>query len=78
MYNTNKGSDIATILEDTQIPIRFYNPRIDIWAEHFEIESSGLLHPKTLIAQATIKILDLNQVESIIERSKLIQLGLLS
>lgn len=75
--NLNKGSDIATVLKDIAVSVRFYNPRIDIWAEHFEAHSSGLLVPKTSIGEATIKILELNQTDSIIERSKMVRLGLI-
>ena len=44
--NWNKGSDIATFLSNRQTPIRFFNPRIDIWAEHFEIETTGFISEK--------------------------------
>jgi HNH endonuclease len=75
--NINKGSDVATILQDIRLSIRFYNPRIDQWADHFEAHSSGLIIPKTSIGEATIKILELNQTDSIIERSKMVKLGLI-
>lgn len=45
--NVNIGSDIATVLEDTLQPIRIYNPRVDKWDDHFAIETSGLIIPKT-------------------------------
>ncbi len=75
--NINKGSDIATVLDDITISIRFFNPRLDVWTEHFSVEASGLLVPKTTIGKATSKILELNQTDSIIERNKMIRLGLL-
>lgn len=70
--NLNKGSDIATFLENTETPIRFYNPRIDNWHDHFGALDSGLLLAKSPIGEATIKILDLNHLDSIIERRELI------
>ncbi len=75
--NVNKGSDIATIINDIDKPIRFYNPRNSIWSDHFEGQSSGFLIPKTEIGEATIKILELNQTDTIIERSKMVRLGLI-
>lgn len=57
-------------------PIRFFNPRIDIWDDHFDIEATGLISEKTLIGAATIKILDINQPESIIERCEMIRFNL--
>ena len=75
--NINKGSDIATVLSDITLPVRFYNPRIDIWVEHFKVHSTGLLISKSSIGEATIKILELNQTDSIIERTKMLRLGLI-
>ena len=69
----NKGSDIATVISNILNPIRFYNPRFDSWHSHFSIESSGLLIAKSDIASATIKILDLNHPDSIIERLEMLK-----
>jgi hypothetical protein len=74
--NWNKGSDLGTFLDDPSVLIRFYNPRTDIWGQHFEVESNGLILPKTKIAEATIKIFDFNHVESIIERAEMIKRNL--
>ena len=70
--NNNKGSDIATFLNNISEPIRFFNPRTDVWKEHFEADASGLILPKTNIGEGTIKILNLNHFESIIERKEMI------
>jgi hypothetical protein len=35
--NRHKGSDLATILDNSDELIRFYHPRLDLWNEHFEI-----------------------------------------
>ncbi len=70
--NLNKGSDIATFLESITTPIRFYNPRIDTWSEHFKIEDTGLIIAQTDIGKATIKILDFNHPDAIIERQILL------
>ena len=53
-----------------RIFIRLYNPRIDNWYDHFEIEN-GVIYDKTDIAKATIKVLNLNEIERIIERQEL-------
>lgn len=75
LCNLNKGSDIATFLDDDQVPIRFFNPRKDTWDDHFETEISGYLLAKTLIGKSTIKILGFNHPDSIIERYALIQIN---
>ncbi|MPR34295.1 HNH endonuclease [Salmonirosea aquatica] len=66
--NVNKSSDVGTILLPQQIFIRLFNPRLDSWNEHFSVES-GRLYAKTTIGEATIKVLKMNEIERIIERS---------
>jgi hypothetical protein len=72
--NLNKGTDIATILQDTGILVRLYHPRNDHWAEHFKLDPFGEILPLTDIGEATVKLLDLNHPESIIERREQIRL----
>lgn len=73
--NGNKGSDIGTILHDKDIFIRLFNPRKDDWFDHFEV-AEGLIYSKTDIGQATILVLNLNEVNRILERLDLIEAGL--
>ena len=74
--NRNKGSDLGTILDNSEEIIRFFNPRKDKWHNHFKVTEDGMLHPKTLIGEATIKIFGFNHPDSIIERQLLISVGL--
>ncbi len=67
--NINKGSDIGTMLLPDRTFIRLYNPRSDIWQDHFEI-ANGVIYAKTTIGQATIKVLDFNDVDRILERQE--------
>lgn len=67
--NNNKGSDIGTMLLPNKIFIRLFNPRIDSWNKHFEIEN-GVIYAKTNIAQATVKMLKMNEIDRIIERNE--------
>lgn len=76
LCNFNKGSDIATFLDNPTIIFRFFNPRTDNWQDHFYAENTGLLVAKTPIGEATIKILNLNHPDSIIERSEMIRFGI--
>jgi hypothetical protein len=73
--NSNKGSDLATILDNGKI-VRIFHPRKDKWQKHFEVQNTGEIIPKTAIAVATIKLLDLNNINRIIERIDLIEAGL--
>jgi len=76
--NVNKGSDIATLLPEFEQPVRFFNPRVDKWAEHFKLTSSGQIFPKTIVGTATIKILQINHPDSIIERREMLKKGILA
>ena len=77
LCNLNKGSDIATFLNDPTDLIRFFNPRIDKWADHFQAESTGEIVAKTAIGAATIKIFNFNHTDSMIERCEMIKFGFL-
>ena len=75
LCNSNKGSDIGTILHDEETFVRFFHPRKHNWFDHFEVVE-GAFHPKTDIGAGTIKILNLNDVNRILERLDLIEAGL--
>jgi HNH endonuclease len=68
--NRFKGSDVGSIFQDDFI--RFFNPRKDIWANHFKIEDA-LIQPLTPIGEVTAKILQFNNIDRIIERQILIE-----
>jgi hypothetical protein len=73
--NQNKGSDIATFIdENNEQTIRFFNPRKDTWTEHFELNEGQILG-KSMIGQATVKVLDMNQIERVILRKALFEIG---
>lgn len=69
-YNLHKGSDLGTFLGSDTNFTRFFNPRMDHWNDHFEA-FEGTLYPKTSMAEATIKILQLNDPDRIILRKEL-------
>jgi 5-methylcytosine-specific restriction endonuclease McrA len=73
--NNAKGSDLSTILKDENKLIRLFHPRKDNWFQHFDV-NDGLIIAKTDIAEGTIKLLKLNDVNRILERLDLIEAGL--
>jgi len=73
--NGNKGSDIGTILTETNVFVRLFNPRRDDWFDHFAV-AEGLIYSKSDIGEATIFVLNLNEVNRILERLDLIEAGL--
>ena len=72
--NWLKGPNISTVLEFGGALIPLFNPRRQDWFEHFE-HTNGLLIPRTLIGEATIKLLDLNQSNNVEERFEMALAG---
>ncbi|MEZ4851000.1 MAG: HNH endonuclease signature motif containing protein [Bacteroidia bacterium] len=72
--NRNKGSDVGSFLFSSNQFVRFFNPRIDKWDEHFYLDNGAILS-KTEIGEATVKILNFNDAELLIDRQLLIKAG---
>ena len=73
--NVFKGTDLGTTLKDKMEIVRFFNPRTDIWQEHFEVIEGQILGVSD-IGKATEKIFQFNTVERILERKLLIESSL--
>jgi hypothetical protein len=73
--NFAKGSDIATFGTDDDTIIRFFNPRKDVWSDHFTL-NGGAIYGKTPIGEATMKIFKFNETERLIFRQQLAALNL--
>lgn len=72
--NANKGTDIGTVLSGSDALVPFFNPRKHRWPDHFELVDGEIL-PKTAIGEATVKILEFNTIERILERIELMRAG---
>ena len=72
--NRLKGSDLGTISRRTGILTRFFNPRIDIWGEHFRLNHE-IIEPLSDLAEGTERIFQLNREDRQLERSALIVVG---
>ncbi len=68
--NQHKGTDLATFIDEYENLVPLFNPRKQLWQEHFYIEN-GLVLDKTLVGKATIKLLKMNDVDLIILRQLL-------
>ena len=67
--NRNKGSDLGSVRDsDDPTLVRFYNPRTDLWDEHFEFDSEWYILPKTDIGRVTVRIFGFNAEYRILER----------
>ena len=69
--NLHKGTDLGSINWHTGELVRFFNPRRDFWGDHFRLDQA-MIQPLTDIGEVTVRILDFNSNERIIERQALI------
>jgi hypothetical protein len=72
--NRNKGSDLGSMHWPSGQLVRFFNPRTDRWADHFEL-SGAFIKPLTEIGEVTARILGFNSEERLQERQGLIEEG---
>lgn len=73
--NRRKGSDIASVVPETGGLIRFFNPRVDKWSDHFRLNGSRI-ETVTEIGEATARILGFNSNDRILEREALMKTGI--
>lgn len=74
--NRAKGSDVGSIHRPSGQFVRLYNPRTDVWHEHFLIEDNFIIG-RTMEGQVTVELLRLNSGERVAERRLLSAAGLL-
>ncbi len=75
--NLHNGSDNGSYDFETNNEFtRFFNPRIDIWTEHFRLNANAEIIPLTAEARVTVRILRFNNADRIEERFGLIEAGL--
>ena len=72
--NRHKGSDFATINQRTKEIVPLFNPRRQIWNEHFRCENAKI-EGKTQIGQATARLLQFNVPNRVLERQVLMNQG---
>ena len=73
--NFFKGTDLGTFVNSDTNLVRFFNPRKDIWEEHFELQN-GSIYGITEIGITTERIFKFNDIERLIFRRQLISLDL--
>jgi hypothetical protein len=72
--NRHKGSDLASLDPLTGEITPLFHPRRDRWADHFRIDGA-MIEPLTPQGRVTVRLLQMNSRERIIERQLLIVLG---
>ncbi len=69
--NRAKGSDVASIDESTGEIVRLFHPRSDMWGDHMDLLSSGLILARTSVGRVTVSLLKLNRPELLAIRTLL-------
>ena len=72
--NRAKGSDVGSIVQRTGVFIRFFNPRTDLWAEHFTLAGVTII-PLSDVGEVTTQILGFNEDDRLLERQTLREIG---
>jgi hypothetical protein len=72
--NRNKGPNIASLDSETGQLTPLFNPRRDIWGEHFALDKA-YIRPLTPVGRVTVRLLKLNDPERIRVRQALIAAG---
>ena len=73
--NRNKGSDVSAIDPIDEVLVPLFNPRTQIWVEHFSLVGP-LLIGKSRSGRATVNFLRLNSELRVERRQALIEAGL--
>lgn len=71
--NRNKGSDLASLTDEDAL-VRFFNPRTQVWSEHFRIEGDRII-PLTPEGEVTERIFGFNTPDRCEERRLLQQIN---
>jgi hypothetical protein len=72
--NVAKGSDIAGYDPVTEELTPLYNPRIQVWPDHFVLDGPYIVG-LTSVGRVTVALLQMNQPERIKTRQRLINIG---
>lgn len=72
--NRHKGPNIAGSDPNTGELIRLFNPRVDLWSEHFRWNNAAL-GARTATGRVTIQVLAINEPDFLAIREALIREG---
>ncbi len=73
--NRHKGPNIASVDVETNQLVFLFNPRTQVWAEHFVLQGATI-RGVTAVGRITVRVLDLNAPERVEVRQTLIEDGL--
>jgi len=73
--NRFKGSDVAAPDPQLSVIVALYNPRIQLWNDHFRLDGPVIV-PISAEGRATERLLQLNQIDRLLLRQELIKTAL--
>jgi hypothetical protein len=74
--NFRKGSDLASVDEQTGLIAPLFHPRRNRWSDHFQLVG-GRIEPRTAEGRATTRLLRFNDADRVEERQLLVAIGLI-
>ena len=76
--NLYKSSSVSAFDKETQTEVKFFNPRKDIWTEHFSVKKeTGEIEAMTATGRVTIFNLQINSYAQLAARIQWLKLGFL-
>ncbi len=72
--NAFKGTDLSGIDRDTGQVERLFDPRTQVWADHFELRGALILG-RTSTGRATVAVLGMNEDRRVLLRAEILTLG---
>lgn len=72
--NLHKGTNLATIDQDSLEQVRLFNPRFDAWDEHFRLAGAEIIG-QTTIGRGTVRLLQMNSERRLRLRKQLLSTG---
>jgi hypothetical protein len=73
--NLHKASNFASVDPATGTRVNLFNPREDVWRDHFALGPDGRIVGLTPAGRATVRLLDMNGSPQLDLRRELIQQG---
>ncbi|MCC6892639.1 MAG: HNH endonuclease [Anaerolineae bacterium] len=72
--NRHKGSDLTSVDPISDQVVLLFHPRLDIWEDHFVL-NGAMIEPLTATGRATVRLLQMNNEDSLEDRQVLVRLG---
>lgn len=76
LFNNAKASDLTSIDPQTGDIVPIFHPRRDQWTDHFRLADAEII-PLTPVGRVTVRLLQLNHPDRIVERELLISVNLI-